>query len=113
MFLASGCQNESNSHQLARIGEKKIFHELDVLYVYKVAITSFWAQDAKMSLTAISSLESARRKFLNELDVHHVYNVGITCFWSQDAKMSLTFISSVESARRKFFMNSTRIMSTK
>ena len=63
MFLGSGCQNESNSHQLARIGEKKIFHELDVRHVYKVGITCFWAQDAKMSLTAISSPESTRRKF--------------------------------------------------
>ena len=63
MFWGSGCQNESNSHQLARIGEKKIFHELYVHHVYKVGITCFWAQDAKMSLTAISSLESARRKF--------------------------------------------------
>ena len=63
LFLCSGCQNESNSHQLARIGEKKIFHELDVHHVYKVGITCFWAQDAKMSLTAISSLESGRRKF--------------------------------------------------
>ena len=64
LFLGSGCQNQSNSHQLARIGEKKIFHELDVHHVYKVGITCFWAQDAKMSLIAISSLESARRKFL-------------------------------------------------
>ena len=63
MFLGSGCQNESNSHQLARIGEKRIFHELDVHHVYKVGITWFWAQDSKMSLTAISSLESAPRKF--------------------------------------------------
>ena len=62
-YLGSGCQNESNSHQLARIGEKKIFHEHDVHHVYKVGITCFCAQDAKMSLTAISSLESARRKF--------------------------------------------------
>ena len=66
LFLGSGCQNESNSHQLAGIGEKKIFHELDVHHVYKVGITCFWAQDAKMSLTAISSLELARRKvFMN------------------------------------------------
>ena len=113
MFLGSGCQNESNSHQLARIGEKKIFHELDVHHVYKVGITCFWAQDAKMSVTAISSLESARRKFFMNTTVHHVYKVGITCFWAQDAKMSLTAISSLESARRKFFMNSTYIMSTK
>ena len=63
LFLGSGCQNESNSHQLARIGEKKIFHVLDVHHLYKVRITCFWAQDTKMSLTAISSLESARRKF--------------------------------------------------
>ena len=59
MFLGSGFENESNSHQIARIGEKKIFHELDVLHVYKVGINCFWAQDAKMSLTAFSSLESA------------------------------------------------------
>ena len=63
MFLGSGMQNESNSHQLAGIGEKKIFHELDVHHVYKVGITCFWADDAKMSLTAISSLESAKRTF--------------------------------------------------
>ena len=64
LFLGSGCQNESNSHQLARVGEKKIFHELDVHHVYKVGITCFWAQDDKMSPRAISSLEWARRKFL-------------------------------------------------
>ena len=63
LFLGSWCQNESNSHQIARIGEKKLYHELDVHHVYKVGITCFWAQDAKISLTAISSLESARRKF--------------------------------------------------
>ena len=63
MFLGSGCRNESNSHQDARIGEKKIFHELDVHNVMKVGIKRFWAQEAEMSLTAISSLESASRKF--------------------------------------------------
>ena len=113
LFLGSGGQNESNNHQLPRIGEKKIFHELDVHHVYKVGITCFWAQDAKMSLTAISSLESARRKFFMNLTVHHVYKVGITCFWAQDAKMSLTAISSLESGRRKFFMNSTYMMCRK
>ena len=112
MFLGSGCQNESNSHQLAGIGEKKIFHELDVHHVYKVLITCFSAQDAKMSLTDSSSLE-CEEKIFHELDVHHVYKVRITCFWAQDAKMSLTAISSLESARRKYFMNSTYIMSTK
>ena len=29
-FSGTGGRNESNSHELARIGEKKIFHELDV-----------------------------------------------------------------------------------
>ena len=61
--MASGGRNESNSHQLAGIGEKKIFHELDVHHVTKVAIKRFSAKEAEMSRTAISSLESARGKF--------------------------------------------------
>ena len=56
-------QNESNGQYPAGIGEKKIFHELDVHHVYKVGITDFCAQDAKMTLTVISSLESPRKKF--------------------------------------------------
>ena len=62
-FFGSRGQNESNSHQLARIGQKIIFHELDVHHVKKVGIKRFWAQEATMSLTVISSPESARRKF--------------------------------------------------
>ena len=31
--LGSGGRNESNSHQLARVCEKKIFHELNVHHV--------------------------------------------------------------------------------
>ena len=61
--MATGGRNESNSHQLAGIGEKKIFHELDVHHIKKVGIKRFCAQEAEMSLTAISLLESARRKF--------------------------------------------------
>ena len=49
--------------QLAQVGENKIFHELDVYHVQKVGIKRFLAQDDKMSLTAMSSLEWARRKF--------------------------------------------------
>ena len=63
MFLDSRGRNESNSHQLARIEEKRIFHELDVHHVQKVGIKRFCAQEAEMSLTAISSLESRRREF--------------------------------------------------
>ena len=61
--MGSGGRNESNTHQLARDGEMKIFHALDVHLVQKVGIKRFWAQEAEMSLTAKSSLESARRKF--------------------------------------------------
>ena len=108
--LGSGCQNESNSHQLAGVGVKKIFHELDVHHIYKVGITGFWAQDASKSHQLAGVGE---KKIFHELDVHHVYKVGITCFWAQDAKMSLTANTPLESARRKFFMNLTYIMSTK
>ena len=61
--MGSAGRNESNSHQLARIGEKIIFDELDVHHVLKVGINHFWAQKAEMSLTAISSVVSATRKF--------------------------------------------------
>ena len=47
--MASGGRNESNSHQLAGIEEKKIFHELDVHHVKKVGIKRFCAQEAEMS----------------------------------------------------------------
>ena len=78
--MGSGGRNESNSHQLARIGEKKIFHELDVHHVYKVGIKRFGlsrpklSQEAEMCLTAISSLLKRidEKKIFHELDVHHV-----------------------------------------
>ena len=40
-LFSSGGQNEFNSHELARIGEKKIFHELDVHHVWKAGIKCF------------------------------------------------------------------------
>ena len=61
--MAPGVRNESYSHQLAGIIEKKIFHELDVHHVKKVGIKRFCAQEAEMSRTDMSSLESARGKF--------------------------------------------------
>ena len=61
--MRSGGRNESNSHQLAGMGEKKIFHELDIHHVKKVGIKRFCAEEAEMGLTAFSLLESARRKF--------------------------------------------------
>ena len=70
--MGSGGRNESNSHQLAGIGERKIFQELDVHHVLEVRIKRVWAQEAKISLTANTSLESARSKIFHELDVPHV-----------------------------------------
>ena len=61
--MGSGGRNESNSHQLTRMGDKKIFHELDVHDVSKEGINQFWAREAEMSLTAMSSVESGRKKF--------------------------------------------------
>ena len=98
--MGSGGRNESNSQKLAEIGEKKIFHELDVHHVLKVGIKRFWPQVAEMNPTANGSLKSARRKFLHELDVDHVLKVGIKRFWAQDAEMSLTANSSQKSLRR-------------
>ena len=56
--MGSRGRNESNSHQLARIGEKKIFHILDVHHVENAGTKRFWAQQAEISLTTISWFES-------------------------------------------------------
>ena len=109
MFLGSGCQNEYNSHQLARIGEKKIFHELDVHHVYDLFLRSGCQNEYNSHQLA----RIGEKKIFHELDVHHVYKVGITCFCDQDAKMSLTANTPLVWARRKFFLNSTYIMSTR
>ena len=61
--MSSGVRNESKRHLHDRIGEKKIFHELDVHHVLKVGIKRFWAQEVETILTGICSPESARRKF--------------------------------------------------
>ena len=63
-----------------------------------------------MSLTAISSLESARRKFFMNATYILSRNWESNVF-AEEAEMSLTAISSLESAKRKFFMNATYILS--
>ena len=60
--MGSGRQNESNSHPLARISEKKIFHEVDVHHVWKVGIKRFSAQQAEVSLTAIQLAQIGEKK---------------------------------------------------
>ena len=62
--LGSGSRNDSKGNQLARIGEKKIFHETRRTSCLRVLeLNVFFAQEAKMCQTANSSLESTRRKF--------------------------------------------------
>ena len=39
--MSSGSRNESNSHHFARIGEKKIFHELDLHHFLKGGMNVF------------------------------------------------------------------------
>ena len=66
-----------------------------------------------MSLTVISSLDSARRKFFMNSTENMCKNLESKRFGAQESEMSLAVISSLESARRKFFMNSTCILSRK
>ena len=66
-----------------------------------------------MSLTAISSLESARRKFFMISLQNMCKNLESNVFGLRRPKMSLTAISSLVSARRKFFMNPTYIIARK
>ena len=61
--MSSGGRNESNSHQLARIDEKKIFHKFDVHHVQTVGIKRFWAQEVEISLTHLSSPNRQDKSF--------------------------------------------------
>ena len=65
-----------------------------------------------MSLTAISSRESARRKFFMNSTYMMSRKKESIVFGLRGRNESKT-MSSLESARRKFFMNSTYIMSRK
>ena len=65
-----------------------------------------------MSLTAISSLESAREKFFMN-STYIMSRIRNQMQLAQEDEMSLKANSSLESARRKFFMKSTYIMSRK
>ena len=56
-----------------------------------------------MSLTAISSLESARRKFFMNSTYIMSQKVGIKRFWAQETEMSLTAISSLVIVEKKVF----------
>ena len=89
MFLGSGGRKESNNHQLARIGEQKIFHELDVHHVQKVRIKCFWAQEAEMTLTAISQVRIGERKIFMNAIKNMCKNLGMKPSWAQKAEMSL------------------------
>ena len=66
-----------------------------------------------MSLTAISSLELARRKFFMNSTYIMSRKYETNVFGLGEAGMSLTAIRTLESARRKFFMKPTYIMSRK
>ena len=61
-----------------------------------------------MSLTAISSLESARREFFMNSTENMCKKLGIKRFGAQESEMSLTGISSLEWARRKFLFTRRR-----
>ena len=61
--MGSAGRNDSNTHLFVGIGRKNIFDELDVHHVQKMGIKRFFAQEAEMTLTPFSSLESARKKF--------------------------------------------------
>ena len=111
--MGSRGRNESNNHQLARIGEKKIFHAHDVHLVQKVRITRFWAREAGKESNSQKFARIIEKKIFHQLDVYHVKKVKIKRFLAQEVEMSLTTISSLESMRRKFFINSTYIMSRK
>ena len=72
----------------------------------KAGIKRFWAQEAKMSLTANNSLESARRKFfMNSTYImsRNYLEIRNQAFLAQEGEMIPTPISSLDQRERKYF----------
>ena len=70
--MSSGGRNESNSHQLARIGEKIVFHELHVYHVWKVGIKCFLASGGRNESNSHQLARIDEKKIFHEFDLHHV-----------------------------------------
>ena len=99
MFLDSGGRNEPNSHQLARIDENKIFHELDVHHVQKEGIKRIWTLGGRNESNIHQLARIGEKKIFHELDVHYVQKVGMKRFWAQEVEMSLTATRLFQQAR--------------
>ena len=111
MFLGSGERKESNNHQISRIDEKKIFHEIDLHQCLESRNKTFLGYGGGNASNSQQLAKIGEKKIFHEYDVHYVQKVAIKRFWAQEAELSLTTTSSLESERRKFFMNSRYIMS--
>ena len=61
----------SNSHELPRIGEKKIFHQLDVHHVESRNQT-FLCSGCRIESNSQELTRIGEEKILHELDVHHI-----------------------------------------
>ena len=70
--MGSGGRNEPNGIQLARIGEKKFFHELEVHLVLKVRMKRFCAQKARSESNSNKLARIGEKKIFHELEIHHV-----------------------------------------
>ena len=86
-------------HQLPRIGEKNLFHELDVHHVQKVGIKRFLGSGGRNESKSHQLVRFGENKILHELDVHHVQKVGIKRFLAQKAELNLTASSLFKQAR--------------
>ena len=60
------------ANQLARIGEKKIFHELDVHHVVESRNQTFLGSGGRNESNSHQLVRIAEKKIFHELDVHHV-----------------------------------------
>ena len=81
--MSLGGRNQSNSHQLARVGEKIVFHEARRTSCLENSNQMFLASGGRNESNSHQLARTRRRKFF------------------------------MNSRRRKFFMNSANIMSTK
>ena len=84
--MSLGGRNQSNSHQLARVGEKIVFHEARRTSCLENSNQMFLASGGRNESNSHQLARIEEKKIFHELGEHHVYKVGIKRFGLRRSK---------------------------
>ena len=84
--MSSGGRNKSNSHLLARNGERKIFSCTGRTSCLESGNQTFLGSGRPNESNSQQLPRTVEKKIFHEFDVHHVQKVGIKRFCAQEGR---------------------------